>query len=711
MRTRYIFFSILTTALLAACSSDELDIVNGGQPAEGEAIESFKSVMTGDYVQLGEENLDDNTTRANVNTESSSANFMKALWTESDEVSLSDGTNMYSYNVSETANEGTECVFKVLDGRRAYDDAPHLYGIYPRRAVTEAKGGGWYGSTVKGQVFAQQSYTENTVGSENSYFGGYYVTSKAAQKVDGNFQFSFIPMASIIDIDVKTVAGELPAGEQISAVYVKSNDGVALAGHFTYNFENNTLNTFTAGSNPYADDSRSDVVEVNFFKDEDDGKVSYTEVGADGIVRFYVLPANMKNGVTITVRTNMGNFYSKSSRNEVGKNSGQITTTDEYLGTLAKPYYKKYNFNSITSANKGAWMACIPSNLYCTMLSVPGAHNATATTGGSKRECQKTGQTLTELLEAGIRVIDLHMSDDLKLRYYDTESGKTLSQAITEMQTYLNNNPTESIITLLRLEPTTYGTDFTAAQQLSWSNNVEPIVSGLVSSNKAVASFTKNTKLGDCRGKLVFIYLTELTGSNVVYNGCRVDISGNYARTNKVFGTSGAMIDDFLCHYQNIYSDQTGYDGYEDANGYWNQQGQVTVAVTHKKPLVLRYIQFANDSYLTDRNLVLNFANYSGNGNFTLTTTSDASRPQGTELIQQLHERVGYIIADYVTVFTANKLSFPLVTLSNNFKHVFMERSRVDMMKKYMNYEKPNTGAFVSDEEYADDSPLLVRKK
>lgn len=717
-------FTIVAAAMLAACSNDELAIADGGnssQAAEGEALEIFKSALVEDYDQLGEENLDGDATRASVNTTSSDPNYMKPLWNVGDEVSLSDGALMYSYKVETTANEGTECVFSVLGDRRAYDSAPQLYAIYPRRAVVDAQGGGWNGNTVTGQVFAQQSYAENTAGDAHSYFGGYYVTKTVAEKVDGQFQFSFIPMASIIDINVSDVVSELPAGEQISAVYVKSNDGVALAGHFTYDFENKKLNTVTAGSNPYADDSRSDVVEVNFFENETDGKVSYSTIKGDGIVRFYVLPCHMQKGVTITIRTNKGNFYTKSSSKEVGTGKAQITTTDETnLGTLAQPYYKKYNFNSLTSAKKGAWMSCIPSNLYCTMLSVPGSNSSasyTITEGAAK--CQNLN--ITEQLEVGVRALDFRITgtDNLELKHTTGRAsqapwatGLTLATVLSDVKSYLANNPTETVFAFLRMERNSYSAvgskTITDAERLKWSNGIQTLLTSADYKDILVTDFSHLTKLGGCRGKIVCIYCDDLTGTDQTYYGCKIKWNENTRGTTQAYDKNNTLISDFKITYQDCWSSNGG--------GEVANSASKTVKIKEYVDIATAYEEIDN---LDNKELVINFSGYQGTGmnqidNAETGGVTTSVMPSISPYIEQRHERVGIIMADMVTkTYTHEAKNYVLSTviLSNNFKHVFTNRSRVDEMKKYINYETPNTGAYVSDEEFADGSDLLVRKE
>ena len=79
-------------------------------------------------------------------------------------------------------------------------------------------------------------------------------------------------------------------------------------------------------------------------------------------VRFFVLPVKQTNGFTITVRCADGKYYTKKSDTSVGGNelNDYITTQSGITGgTLCKPYYKKYNFGSKSTARTQNWMAMI----------------------------------------------------------------------------------------------------------------------------------------------------------------------------------------------------------------------------------------------------------------------------------------------------------------------------------------------------------------
>ena len=524
---------------LAACSNDDIVVTPGAQePTEGKEVSTVQSNIVGNYDNLAVEDLDAGTqigSRAGLDAN------LNATWTAGDELSISNGTLMYSYNVTKTFDEGKTASFNVAEGHAAHtsDGNDNFYAIYPRRAITEANGvGRWNGSEVKGQIFAQQSYIENMGKATNgNNFGGYYITTKAAEvKTTNNetqLSFSFTPLASVVDVDLsKTV---LESGDAVAAVYLRDMSNKTIAANFSYDCNSHALTTTGDGGCDYNYTSRSNVVEVSFFESEDEkGNINYTSIDASNkVVRFYILPVKLNKGVEITIRTKNGKYYTKKASASVGTEytteEFKISSTDKEISSIVKPYYKKYNFGTIEKARKGAWMSCIPQNVFYTMLSVPGSHDAATSTVKLFTFSSKTqNKTIAEQLELGVRALDLRPSatDNLEIKHGSTGTGVTLAQAIESMRSYLEKNPTEFIYATIHLEGSTNDN-----KTKNWSNKVYALVKAAVDGGYALEALSKDAKLADYKGKIIFIYRDDLTGDNQIYNAAKVAWNDNIART------------------------------------------------------------------------------------------------------------------------------------------------------------------------------------
>lgn len=698
-----------TLLALAACSNDDIVVTPGAQePTEGKEVSAVQSNIVGNYDNQAVEDLDAGTqigSRAGLDAN------LNATWTAGDELSISNGTLMYSYNVTKTFDEGKTASFNVAEGHAAHtsDGNDNFYAIYPRRAITEANGvGRWNGSEVKGQIFAQQSYIENMGKATNgNNFGGYYITTKAAEvKTTNNetqLSFSFTPLASVVDVDLsKTV---LESGDAVAAVYLRDMSNKTIAANFSYDCNSHALTTTGDGACDYNYSSRSNVVEVSFFESEDkNGNINYTSIDASNkVVRFYILPVKLNNGVEITVRTKNGKYYTKKASASVGTEytteDFKISSTDNNISSIVKPYYKKYNFGTIDKARKGAWMSCIPQNVFYTMLSVPGSHDAATSSAKLFTSSSKTqNKTIAEQLELGVRALDLRPSatDNLEIKHGIAGTGVTLAQAIESMKTYLKNNPTEFIYATIHLEGSTDDN-----KTKKWSNNVYALVKAAVDGGYALEALSKGAKLADYKGKIIFIYRDDLTGDNQIYNAAKVAWSDNIARTVKVRGTNGNEINDFLISYQDIYESSDLDENTGGISGYFAQKGGVKND-NDKVSMVKKYIDNATD--YNDQRLIFNFASYSGG---SVSDRAKAIMPSVNSYIVSKNNRLGVILADFVDA-TYGGYNFTAITTANNFKYVYTKRSRIDYIKKYKN-TTGNTGVGIAGDEYADGSDVFAK--
>ena len=694
---------------LAACSNDDIVVTPGAQePTEGKEVSAVQSNIVGNYDNLAVEDLDAGTqigSRAGLDAN------LNATWTAGDELSISNGTLMYSYNVTKTFDEGKTASFNVAEGHAAHtsDGNDNFYAIYPRRAITEANGvGRWNGSEVKGQIFAQQSYIENMGKATNgNNFGGYYITTKAADVKTANnetqLSFSFTPLASVVDVDLsKTV---LESGDAVAAVYLRDMSNKTIAANFSYDCNSHALTTTGDGGCDYNYTSRSNVVEVSFFESEDEkGNINYTSIDASNkVVRFYILPVKLNKGVEITIRTKNGKYYTKKASASVGTEytteEFKISSTDKEISSIVKPYYKKYNFGTIEKARKGAWMSCIPQNVFYTMLSVPGSHDAATSTVKLFTFSSKTqNKTIAEQLELGVRALDLRPSatDNLEIKHGSTGTGVTLAQAIESMRSYLEKNPTEFIYATIHLEGSTDDN-----KTKKWSNNVYKLVKAAVDGGYALGALSKGAKLADYKGKIIFIYRDDLTGDNQIYNAAKVAWNDNIARTVKVRDTNGNEINDFLISYQDIWESSDLDENTGGISGYFAQKGGVK-SDDAKVSMVKKYIDDATGS--KDQRLIFNFASYSGG---LISERAKAIMPSVNSYIVSKKNRLGVILADFVDA-TYGGYNFTAITTANNFKYVYTKRSRIDYIKKYKN-TTGNTGVGIAGDEYADGSDVFAK--
>jgi 1-phosphatidylinositol phosphodiesterase len=125
---------------------------------------------------------------------------------------------------------------------------------------------------------------------------------------------------------------------------------------------------------------------------------------------------------------------------------------------LAQPTNSTPAFNSVTQAQNPDWMAQIPDSTSLADLSIPGTHDTMGIEGGLLPTSYETqgdegisGQTLAAQLEAGIRAIDIRVrivnsGTAFAIHHEDVYEDANFDDVLTKAQTFLQANPSETIV-------------------------------------------------------------------------------------------------------------------------------------------------------------------------------------------------------------------------------------------------------------------------
>lgn len=668
----YKYIGLVATALMmGACSDGALveDVVNTPNVG-GETVDMTAEVVT-ELDMQPEENADGSVV---PQTKTVMDAGQVTSWSNGDQISVSDGTLMYKYEV-ENAN-GASCTFTVVDGEKSIDHdgfKNDFNGCYPAAAVK-----GWNGTTVIAQVYAEQNYAENIDG---GCFGAYMMTQGTV--ADNHISFKFKHAASVLEVNLATL------GVTPKAVYLKANSGVAIAGQIKCDASNNNITVVTNDASTYAPNSQSDVIAL-------------TNIASDAtIARFYLLPVKLVGGVTVTVVDADGNYYTKKTTTDIG-NDAEFTVTNNINSVLsayqvkpgattaAKPFYKKVNFGTAASATrKGNWMATIPSNVYYSMLSAPGTHDA-ATSGCTQyttyTRCQ--GSTIAEQLVQGIRVFDLRpgykynseiTADNLYIYHGAYSSNVKYVDAMQTIADFLAANPTEAV-TIVQVKEEGSGTDR--------SNEMWNVINAWQDSHVDLflAADHSNWALNDMRGKIMLLNRNNTAthkGQNIGpwSDKCNViDWSSNigtlYYENNEwvVRGTCNANIQ----------------DAYEDSQ-------------TNKKTKVTQHLNLMSQNETKGR-FCFNFLSIAGGVGSNSDSNAQAMNPYATSELANINGPVGYIMADYVNT---TQYGVPLVKaiINQNYKYIFKGRTR--------NVKAPTggIGIDIAGDDKADEGEVFARKE
>ena len=667
---------------LAGCSSD--DVVLGdfttsgnGGTQDGEAIE-FASRIVGDLEILEEDGEAKATTRSVIKD----GEFTS--WSNGDDVSISDGTLHYAYEVTGVPAGGSKyCKFAVVDGGNAFptnDANKKFYAFYPEAAVKA-----WNGSTVTTQIYSEQLYSENI----NGGLFGAYMAAAPSTVVEGKVTFNFSLVASVIDVNLANLA--LPNGVTVESVSLMSNinadgktAGPSIAGKLKYNCANAKGAVLVDNdATDYASSTKSDVITV-----------SGVEAGAT-LVRFYVLPVRLDRGVTITVKTTDGKYYTKSASTSVGTATSDANITG--AGTTCAPYYKKYNFGAASTATKvNNWMATIPSNTKFHMLSIPGAHNAgTENIGVTASVCQS--KNFEDLLECGVRAFDIRPGyygsseltpSTLKLAHGMTSTSYTFVAAMDYLVNFVKANPTEVVVLTMQKENNNNLFGTLDDQSASWYKVIREYLTGISYDGAAISNranyllpeVTTNMTLEKCRGKVVVLSRTPYggtTGTEETVVGARIsnwpdDTSSSDVVLNYTWNSWRAS-----AYAQDCYS----------TTNYSTREGQVKECLT-------KAAEDKDDTwYFNNVNIHNSPKTHAGNMNPRVNTLLTTGGCNG---------RTGIIFYDFCGDSSTGGDALNKSIINQNAEYLFHNRTRNLPASN-------NTGVEVNGDEYADGSEIYVK--
>jgi len=679
MKANKYFYLLAAAALtVSACSSDkdQLDEAIGKVvPQEGEAM-TFAAKTVDGMEYLGEEDLDGQSSAAKPRKIGvSPSDFSISHWYTNDKISISDGTLNYTFSPSED-KEGSACSFSTSGNSFVTDgtgDEGTFYAFYPQEAVLS-----WNGPTVTTMIWTEQLYSENA---EQSGILGPYIAASATTTGGGaNASFDFGHICSVIDVDISGITDET-----VDAVSIYANSQLSLAGRMTYNCSTKAI-AVNGNDNPgYSYSTQSEMV-----------RVSNVPSGAT-TVRFYVLPVKQPQGVTITVHTTAGNYYTKKSTSALGTSDANTTyiasMTGVTGGSACLPYYKKYKFGSKTASNvrNMNWMAMIPGNIRFTELSIPGTHDAaTSTISTSYWKCQE--YTISEQLAKGGRAFDLRPGyDDSSLNIYhmSENTGVTLATALTTISDFLDNNPTETVFILIHEEDTRS----VLAQQLSsfshsttWATRVNNCVANY---SDHIASGGWRSTLNGCRGKMVVIFRDNYTdGDNTADQGCgKVGWGSSFSAKSIFYGTSSASYDNYNLWYQDEY-----------------ETGSASTKLGNLEDMLTNYIA----SNETDWNrLYVNNTNItSGTSAITGLANNVNTAVLGSNTFTSHVGRFGIMLMDYL--FSSSYKGDQMFNLvhKQNYTYVYKNRTRNTAAAG-----GTDTGVDVAGDEYADDTEVFAKQR
>lgn len=482
---------------------------------------------------------------------------------------------------------------------------------------------------VRARVFAEQSSSENA--SQPSAYVLSVINPYTLSDVTAEAELS--SFFTVMDID----CSQLPAG--VSSVSVFANGKEAIAGVMCYHSLNDRVDVY-AGEAPsvYADDMLSDVVTVS---------------GSATTFRAYLLPVNLPNGVTITARMADGKYYSQTF-------SESIT-----------PFSRREITLTIADADKNLWMATIPGNVYFSMLSTPGAHDA-ATAGVTQyayfAKCQS--ETLEQLLENGVRAFDLRprynssKSTDVDIQLENLEiyhgivsTGVKFKDAIDILIRFVKAHPSEALSVIMNKEDSGSGTDYSS----TWRASLRECFSDESRSPWLMGSVRGYHTLDDVRGKVSIVSRNPYGNADNSYR----DVV--YGAIIESWPDDG-LVTDYSCPMTQAWNWVDCRANVEDAYNDGNAD---------KKTHVAQMLNLASGN--TDHfHYHYTYTSIAGSLLSSLTSHASELNPwTANYLTQSVTGPAGYVYADYMGSSQYDGETLLRAVVEQNYKYIFKGQSRL----------------------------------
>lgn len=688
MKTNKLSIMFATVALMfCACGADDaIEEVRPSQPIENETV-AFTGTMASSFDTFAED--DEATTR--VATDGTNI----TQWHEGDEINVYDGTLNYTYQVK--SSNDSRCTFeKTTNGKEfAATSTSSFKAVYPASAVQ-----GWNGDEVTMMVYTEQNYWENKEGSavnikNESYegvnvdglksFGPYMATAPTSPNANGvDVSFSFKPICSVIDVDLSQMASEyssnISGSKVVKSVSIYSKSQLSLAGKLKYNTSTGAISVFTNDNTGYSYSTQSETVTVGGINKA----LSWFAEGSDNrVVRFYVLPVQIADGVVVTIRFEDGTYWSKQVESIVGNvdasNNSISGVTDNMRCT---PYYKKYttkkyNDNARNFSETNNWMGTIPGNIRFNHLSIPGAHDAaTSKCSNSSAKCQ--AYTVTQLLDNGCRALDLRPyfnSSSLEIYHGVASTGVTLTNALDAVKTFLDGHPTETVFILIAQEGGSDG-------NTNWQNRVWSCINNYTS---YIAPYGWEGSLNSCRGKMVVIFRNTYTGgTNTGDLGCGKVGWGSSFNDKTIMTGNGSGTGRGTLRYQDEYETTNTSTKLENLTKMLNDH--IAANETNAGYTFVNNINIAGT--------LSNISSLSTSMNDVFLNSSTFTNHTGKFCI---------MFADFLHSSTQNGDQVYNRIREQNYKYVYKNRTRCLV-------KGSGTGAIISNDEYADDSQVYSKR-
>ena len=534
-----IIYLSLPAILFTACSDE--DNVAGIQPTPGEDVMFTTSVgaTTGSRTIYADEATGDASWRIN--------------WLNGDMINVyspqcATGFQMAPYKVVNAKADGSDDntlnyalkldLVNETGVRWGTSNKANYYAVYPYVQGYENFTMVGTHASIKAKVEANQVNNVPTyVSADNNIFvkgdmpnNVMYANTLNVDNGTSPVNLKFVPASAVLQFNLgclsvgASATGVVDKPITIQSITITSPNSMPIAGTLTMNFEN--VDNATGKPLISVSDGTNSVTLATQYNGKN------VEIPAGGTMTANVFVAvpddgyDMSSGWTITVKAMEGTFskvLSAASGDNVMLKAGEIHQIN----------LPKFNRETEWTYEGGSWISTIPSNVYISELSLPGAWYSYDAARGDKNEGYQAAISTTvttamqTLFNAGVRAFHLETrvggtsglfagdqndatvvisgTGDNTSDYY--RDATAINDVVTAIAGAVANTQEYAVLMLNYTEATTQG-GTNATWRGLWLQKLKSVLDGLNLSN-LVTSVDKNTTLGQVRGKLIVLVCVD----------------------------------------------------------------------------------------------------------------------------------------------------------------------------------------------------------
>lgn len=412
-------------------------------------------------------------------------------WVSGDQVKIycleaEDATEAtYNVNPKETKNKGNLSLASGKPLQWGGDTGVHnFFSVYPASSSISVENGVAICKVNTNQVCTVRNSGDANMIADPDMNNAYMVANLSTEPVD-KVELHYRPIMTTLKI---TVRAKTEANQELAAVTGVSiiSKTKCYSDSFSYDIVNNSI---IEGSTTKT---------VTTFVGVQNGESAFVDLDMDQTLTLtaFIPPVDINAENPVQVRLH-------------AQHSDNLVVT---LGKVEETCVKAASKRSVTlphipskEVSGNNWITPLDDNIYVSQLSIPGTHDAATSSLDVLNLGKAQEYTIQQQLEMGIRCFDLRPTVNIRNRmgniYHGIlDTGVSLGDAFSSFNTFLESNPGEFVIVVLRNE-TGDSNPFS-----NKSKEYGELLKTFMDGQGRVTAFKPDITVGEMRGKILALF-------------------------------------------------------------------------------------------------------------------------------------------------------------------------------------------------------------